>query len=133
MSDIDSFIKRLNEVQNLIGEEKFEQAAIIIEELKVIDRNGDFDYSLTHQLYQLNSNLYSLLNQKKLLKIIEDISKSKDSITFKKLLHIINNKVEHGLNLEESLLKREIELLILRGKISCSIVGDTLKFSHDHE
>lgn len=132
MSDIDSFIKRLNEVQNLMDEEKYEQAAIILEELKVIERNGDFDYSLTHQLYQLNSNVHSLLNQKKLFKIIKDISKSNESITFKNLLNIINSN-ENGLNLEESLLKREIELLILRGKISCSIVGDTLKFSQNYE
>ena len=118
------FISKLNEVQDLMKEEKYEEALKILDNLKEIERNGDFDYSLTHKLYQYISNSKSLFNQQIILGKITEISKNQPSITFKEL----NKSIKQDLDLSEDILRREIELLILRGLISIKIEGEKLIF-----
>ena len=58
------FAQKLIEVQDLMKNENYEEAIVILEKLKEIDQKGDFDYNLTHKLYQLISNTHSLYHQK---------------------------------------------------------------------
>ncbi len=126
MNDVETFIKRLADVQDLMGEENYKEALKIIEELKEIERKGDFDYSLTHKLYQLDSNTRSLQNQAMLSKLLDHFSQSGNSVSFEELAQFVQESEEF--DLDPSLLRREIELLILRGKLSCVIEGNLLKF-----
>ena len=68
------FTKQLMEVQELMKTEKYAEALVILSKLKDIEKKGDFDYSLTHKLYQLDSNCHSLYNQEKILKQISMIT-----------------------------------------------------------
>jgi len=120
------FIKRLNEAQELMLQEKYKEAIILLEELKEKDKKGDFDYNLTHRLYQLDSNSRSLYNQQVILKIILTISQKTSSITLTKLNNLI--KEQENLNIDESILRREIEILILRSLTSCKIEGNRINF-----
>ncbi|MCK4380909.1 MAG: hypothetical protein KAW51_07180, partial [Candidatus Lokiarchaeota archaeon] len=85
-----------------------------------------YDYNLTHRLYQLDSNARSLFNQQKILKIINELSSSCDSISFQELNQVLREK--NKLNLSNDILQREIEILILRNLISCKIDGEKLIF-----
>ncbi len=118
------FIDRLNNAQDLISQEKFKDANVILEDLREIEKKGDFNYSLTHKLYQLISNSRSLYNQQVILKYIGVLSKNKKSITF----HEINEKIKNEVNIDELILKREIELLILRGLLQAKIAGNEIIF-----
>jgi len=118
------FVKKLTEAQNLMSKENYKDAIAILEELKKIEENGDFDYSLTHKLYQLISNSRSLLNQQKILKFIKIISKKEKIISIGKLFEVISKEID----IKMDILRREIELLILRGLISCNFDGNSLKF-----
>ncbi len=122
--DSQDFMKQLIEISDLMAEEKYEDALILLERLKEVERNGDFDYGLTHKLYQLDSNCRSLFNQKIILKQINTIAAQQNSTSFKNLREIIKNE----LNVDEDTLRKEIELLILRGLLDCKIDGNELKF-----
>ena len=124
--DIQDFIKQLNQVQELMQKENYKEAISIIEKLKEIETESDYNYNLTHRLYQLDSNARSLFNQQKILKIINELSSSCDSISFQELNQVLNEK--HKLNLSNDILQREIEILILRNLISCKIDGEKLIF-----
>ncbi|MFW9989628.1 MAG: hypothetical protein ACFFC3_13315 [Candidatus Odinarchaeota archaeon] len=124
--DTPDFIKQLNHVQELIQNENYKQALSIIEKLKQIESQGDFDYNLTHKLYQLDSNTHSLFNQQKILELITDLSISNDSISFQDLNQLL--KERNKIILSDDIIQREIELLILRNLISCKIEGDKLTF-----
>ena len=118
------FVKQLFEIQELMKEEKYAEALILISKLKEIEKKGDFDYNLTHKLYQLDSNCRSLFNQDKILKQIHAVSQNQNSISF----HELKESLKTVLNLDEGLLRREIELLILRGLLNCKIEDNELKF-----
>ena len=118
------FVEKLKKAQELMKKENYKDAKNLIDQLKVIERDGDFDYSLTHQLYQLDSNVSSLLNQTTLLKYLNNVKKTQESITFEELLKLTKN----DLNLDLGILQREIELLILRGVITYKIDGNRLIF-----
>lgn len=123
------FIEQLSEAQDFIKNEKYKNALNLLYSLREIEREGDFDYNLTHTLYQLISNAESLLNQ---AAIIEELSKltqkdDKNEIDFNSL-HI-HFKTATDLTIEPELLKREIELLILRDKIPYRIKGNKLVFT----
>ncbi len=118
------FIKKLNQVQELLQHEKYKEAISLIEKLKEKEMESDFDYNLTHRLYQLDSNAHSLYNQEQLLKIIKKLSNSKDSISFLELNNILQKETE--LNLTMDILKREIEILILRNQLFCKIEKDNI-------
>ena len=118
------FTKQLMEVQELMKTEKYAEALIILSKLKAIEKNGDFDYSLTHKLYQLDSNCHSLYNQEKILKQISSAAENQNSISLKNLKESLSPE----LILDDGMLRREIELLILRGLLNCKIEGNELKF-----
>ncbi|MFX1356185.1 MAG: hypothetical protein ACFFA8_02790 [Promethearchaeota archaeon] len=120
------FIKRLNDAQELMLKEKYKEAIEVLEQLKEIEKTGDFDYNLTHRLYQLDSNSYSLYNQQIILKNLLTISKERESISLNKLNYLL--KENEGLNIETSILRREIEILILRSLLSAKFEGDNLFF-----
>ncbi len=122
--DSQEFVKKLTEAQDLMSKENYANAIAILEELKKIEENGDFDYSLTHKLYQLISNSKSLFNQQKILKFIKLLSKKEKIISIEKLLGVVSKEID----IKIDILRREIELLILRGLISCNFDGNTLKF-----
>ena len=69
------FIKNLNQVQNLLSQEKYQDAITLLATLKKKEKDGDFDYNLTHKLYQLDSNAKSLMNQHILSEILNNLSK----------------------------------------------------------
>jgi len=120
------FIKRLNYAQELMLKEKYKEAIELLEELKEIEKAGDFDYNLTHKLYQLASNSHSLYNQQIILKILLTLSKESESISISKLNQLL--KETEGLNIDNSILRREIEILILRSLLSAKFEGDLLLF-----
>ncbi|NHJ25861.1 MAG: hypothetical protein EAX89_14865 [Candidatus Lokiarchaeota archaeon] len=122
----DEFRTKLEEVQDLMRQEKYKKALYLLEELKEIEQTGDFDYSLTHKLYQLISNSKSLYNQQKILNLITQISQKEDSVSLVDLNQKL--KEQENLDIELSILKREIEILILRSLLKCQIDGDTLIF-----
>ncbi|MFX1500029.1 MAG: hypothetical protein ACFFDH_03590 [Promethearchaeota archaeon] len=124
--DTQDFIKQLDHVQELMQNENYTKAISIIEKLKKIESQGDFDYNLTHRLYQLDSNAHSLFNQQKILEFITDLSVSNDSISFQKLNQLLKQRSK--IILSDDIIQREIELLILRNLISCKIEGDKLIF-----
>ena len=104
-------VKQLNIVRELMKEEKYTDAITLINKLKELDKNNDFDYTFTHQLYQLDSNARSLYNQQIILKQIQEISSNQNSITFNNLNQLLKQKTE--LNLSNDILRREVEILIL--------------------
>ena len=122
--DIQDFIKQLNQVQELMQKENYKEAISLIEKLKEIETESDFNYNLTHRLYQLNSNVRSLFNQQKILKVINELSINYDSISFQELNQILQKQIE--MNLSIDILKREIELLILRNQLFCKINKDVI-------
>jgi len=120
------FIDELNKVQDLLSQEKYSEAISLLENLKEIEKQSNFSYNLTHKLYQLDSNTLSLYNQKKILDIISNLSQKQNAITFAELQKKLK-KVD-DITLDETILRREIEILILRELISCNIEGDKLIF-----
>ncbi len=119
-----NFIELLAEVSQLMKNEKYQEALILIDKLKEIEKKGDFDYNLTHKLYQLDSNTRSLYHQEVILKQINSLAAKQSSTSFKELHELIKNE----LNIDESTLRKEIELLILRDKIQIQIDKNELKF-----
>ena len=121
------FITQLNKAQDLMSQEKYKEAIVLLEELKEIDKETDLNYNLTHRLYQLYSNCQSLYNQKIILMHINEISKNSTSLTLQKLNQILKDEFKINLE-EEKILVREIELLILRGLLSCRIEDNKIIF-----
>ena len=117
-------VKQLNIVRELMKEEKYDDAITLINKLKEIDKNNDFDYTFSHQLYQLDSNVRSLFNQQIVLKQIQEISRDQTSITFNNLNQLLKQKTE--LNLSNDILRREIEILILRNQLTCKLDGENI-------
>lgn len=122
----EEFIERLGKAQDLMSKEKYSEALKILYKLKKIEQQGDFDYSLSHKLYQLISNSESLLNQSRILNELEKVSQNVESISFDKLSKLLEK--EQILTLEPAILRREIELLILRNKIQHKIQKNSLVF-----
>ncbi len=120
------FIKKIQEVQLLMKDEKYQEALIILDKLKEIEKAGNFDYSLTHKLYQLISNSHSLYNQQMILNVIQKESSQQELISFTELTEIL--KERENLDIDEPILRREIEILILRSLLHCRIEGDELVF-----
>ena len=124
--DANGFVKDLNDAQDLMRNEKYQEALILLDKLKAIDKAGDFDYNLTHKLYQLFSNSQSLYNQQIVLGTIQKISQEFKSISFLKLNEIV--KKNDNLDIDEQILRREVEILILRSLIEGKIEGNDLVF-----
>ena len=126
--DSKEFYNRLMEAQDLMIREKYEQALTLLEELKQLEKEGDFEYELIHQLYQLTSNANSFYNQQIILGILKsnEFHHDQKSIDIQELDGYLKKKA--GLDLDISTLKRELELLILRDLISFRIEGDKIFF-----
>jgi hypothetical protein len=124
------FMKLLNEARELMTQGKYTEAIVILETLKNSDKSSEYDYNydLVHQLYQLDSNCKSAYHQQKILEIIKNFPITKNSIKFEEIHKLLRVKVD--LNISEEILRREVELLILRNLLSCKIEGDRLIFSH---
>ncbi len=125
--DANDFVRDLNDAQELMRIEKYQEALIILGKLKEADKAGNFDYNLTHKLYQLISNSQSLYNQQKVFSTIQKISHKQKSISFQKLKEIL--KEQENLDLDEQVLRREVEILILRSLLEGKIEGNDLIFS----
>ena len=123
------FLEKLNSVRELMSEEKYSDAMKILDDLKNIEKSSgiNYNYDLIHQLYQLDSNCKSAFNQKIILEEIKRISRQKKSLSFKELNELLKEK--SGLNLPEQILRREIELLILRNLVNCELKGDQVILS----
>ena len=121
-----TFIEKLNEAQDLMKNEKYKEAIILLEKLSEIEKkNEDFEYSLSHKLYQLISNSNSLYNQEIILEHIKKISIKQNSLSIHEL-HL--SLKEKDFNIDESVLGKEIELLILRDLLPCKKEGDKIIF-----
>ena len=120
------FYNRLMEAENLMIHEKYKEALTLLEELKQLEKEGDFEYELIHQLYQLTSNANSFYNQQIILGILNSntISHNQNFIDINELDEYL--KKEAGLDLDISTLKRELELLILRDLTSIHIEGNKI-------
>ncbi len=120
------FMNQLNEAQNLMDLEKYKEAMIILDKLKEFEKTSDynFNYGLIHTLYQLDSNCRSSYNQEIILTHIKKISHEQKSISFQELNQIIKENEE--LDLGEDILRREVELLILRNLLSGFIKNDSI-------
>ena len=120
------FYNRLMEAENLMIHEKYKEALTLLEELKELEKEGDFEYELIHQLYQLTSNANSFYNQQIILGILNSntISYDQNFIDINELDEYL--KKEAGLDLDISTLKRELELLILRDLTSIHIEGNKI-------
>jgi hypothetical protein len=124
--DKQTFIGKLNEAQDLMKNEKYKEAVILLEKLREIEKkNEDFEYSLSHKLYQLISNSNSLYNQEIILEHIKKISIKQNSLSIHEL-HL--SLKEKDFNIDESVLGKEIELLILRDLLPCKKEGDKIIF-----
>ena len=119
--DPQEFMNQLNQVRELMIQENYKDTLPILERLKEFEKKSDFDYSynLIHQLYQLDSNCRSAYNQQIILENLLNISIKKKSISFDELNQILSHKA--NLNLSEEILRREVELLILRNLLQCEI------------
>ena len=124
--DKQTFIGKLNEAQDLMKNEKYKEAVILLEKLREIEKkNEDFEYSLSHRLYQLISNSNSLYNQEIILEHIKKISIQQNSLSIHELQKSLK---ENDFKIEESVLGKEIELLILRDLLPCKKEGDKIIF-----
>ena len=124
--DTKEFMNQLNEVQDLMNLEKYKEALILLGKLKEIEKNSNLNYNITHRLFQLDSNSRSLYNQQIILKNLKNISKSNDSFSFQELNLLIKENDE--LELSNDILRREVEILILRNLTTCKIDGEKLIF-----
>ena len=119
------FADRLNEVQELMAKENYKEALVLLENLKDLDKTSDFDYNLTHKLYQLDSNIRSLYNQQIILNRLNSINKEKIMISVAEFNETL--KLKDNLLLEEPILRRELEILVLRGIVSIEFKGNMLE------
>ena len=126
--DPEVFAKQLNNVRELMVQQKYEEALKIIENLKEIEKASgyDYNYNLIHQLYQLDSNCRSAHHQQIILKLLKNMSIKNKSISLNDLNHKL--LTEENLNLSEDILRRELELLILRNQIQCKIDETSILF-----
>ena len=124
--DDNDFVKELNDAQELMRNERYPEALIILSKLKEADKAGSFDYNLTHKLYQLISNSQSLYNQQRVLSVVKKISHEQKSISFIDLKEMLNK--QENVELDEQILRREVEILILRSLLEIKIDGNDLVF-----
>ena len=118
------FMNHLNEIQKLIEQKNYEQAINLIEKLKRVEKEADFGYDLTHKLYQLDSNTLSLYNQQIILKSVRNLSQQYNIISFQEIYQILRANKEFNVSID--ILRREIELLILRNQLPWKINKDTI-------
>ena len=124
--DPQEFQNQLNEAHDLMTQENYQDAIILLEKLKEIEKEGNFDYNLTHQLFQFLSNVHSLYNQEKIKEGVNSILMKQKTMALPELNQLLKERT--GLDLDDKIFRKEFELLILRGLLSCSIEGDLVIF-----
>jgi len=124
--DTNEFEKQLNNAHELMLQEKYQAAIVILEKLKDIEQKGNFKYDLMHQLFQLSSNAHSLHNQQKIKDGMNAMLMKQKTMALTELNQLLKERI--GLDLDDKTFQKELELLILRGLISCSIEGDLVIF-----
>ena len=124
--EANDFVKDLNDAQELMRNERYPEALTILNKLKEADKAGSFDYNFTHKLYQLISNSQSLYNQQRVLSVVKKITHTQKSISFIDLREMVNK--QENVELDELVLRREVEILILRSLLECKIEGNDLVF-----
>jgi len=124
--DANDFVKDLNDAHEFMRNERYPEALVILGRLKEADKAGNFDYNLTHKLYQLISNSQSLYNQQRVLSVVKKKKKKHKSISFIDLREMVNK--QENIELDELVLRREVEILILRSLLECKIEGNDLVF-----
>ena len=126
--DISEFNEHLRDIRELMIQEKYSDALVTIDMLKELDKKGDhdFSYNLMHQLYQLDSNCRSAFHQQIILEIIKDISNKEQPISLNKLNQLVRDK--SNLKMGSEILRKEVELLILRDLLKCKIEGNQIIF-----
>ena len=122
----EDFIRQLNEAQELMKAEKYKEAVILLDKLKQVEQNRNFDFSETRKLYQLISNAHSLYNQQLIINGMNELLLKQKVISFKELNQLLNERTD--LNLDVDVFRKEVELLILKGHLKCSIEGDLIVF-----
>jgi len=129
--DTSKFNENLEEIRKLMIQEKYSEALVISSMLKELDKKGeyDFSYNMMHKLYQLDSNSRSAYHQQILLKIIKDNKNEKQSISLAELNQLVKEK--SNLKIGGEILKKEVELLILRDLLKCKIDGNQIIFLPD--
>ena len=123
------FLKHLKETRELMIQEKYTEAIAILDKLKDDEQKNknEFNYNLVHQLYQLDSNCRSAYRQQIILESLRNISSEKTSISFDELNQKLREK--GSLDINDEILRREVELLILRNLLVGKIEGDHLNFN----
>ena len=124
--DSKEFQTQLNDAHALITQEQFKDAIILLEKLKDIEQKSNYDYSLTHQLFQFISNAHSLYNQQRIKEGVNGILMKQKTMAFTELNQLLKERT--GLDLDDKTFRKELELLILRGLLSCSIEGNNVIF-----
>ena len=124
--DSKEFQNQLTNAHELMLQENYKDAIVILEKLKDIERKGNFKYDLTHQLFQLSSNAHSLYNQQKIKDGLNTILMKQKTMTLTQLNQLLKERI--GLDLDDKTFRKELELLILRDLILCSIEGDLVIF-----
>lgn len=125
----EEFNKYLNLARELMIQEKYVEAIAILDKLKDNEQknNDEFNYNLIHQLYQLDSNCRSAYTQQIILEYLKNISSEKKLISFNELNQKLREK--GNLNISDEILRREVELLILRNLLKGKIQGNYLDFN----
>ncbi len=109
-----NFKEELSIAEKLIQEEKFEQALNLLEKMKNYD-DDVFDDALAHNFFMLYSNTQSIVRGKNIYKNLLSLSKIKEKASYKEIFEYLKDK---NINLDIDTIKREIELLILKGIVS---------------
>jgi hypothetical protein len=125
--DSEEFSIQLDEAHSLMSNEEYKEAINILEKLEEIEKESNFNYNLTHRLYQLLSNAHSLFNQQVISKRINILSKEQNKISFGEIIKTLRENDE--LEIDDLTIRREIELLILRKQLNCMIKGNNLVFN----
>ena len=124
--DSKEFQTQLNDAHELMLQEKYKDAIILLEKLKDIEQKSNYDYSLTHQLFQFISNAHSLYNQQRIKDGVNGILMKQKTMALTELNQLLKERT--GLDLDDKTFRKELELLILRGLLSCSIEGNNVIF-----
>lgn len=109
-----NFKEELSIAEKLIQEEKFEQALNLLENMKSYD-DDVFDDALAHNFFMLYSNTQSIVRGKNIYQNLLSLSKIKEKASYKEIFEYLKDK---NINLDIDTIKREIELLILKGIVS---------------
>lgn len=108
---IDDFKKKLAEAEKLIQEQDFIGALNLLEKMKRYD-DRKFDDSLVHHFYMLYSNVQSRVHGDLIYENLLPLSEKMDKIAYSEVDTLLKKK---GVDLDSNIIKRELEILILKG------------------